>query len=274
MSRGQSEYHQNLRVGVTQIQDFVGNLHNGKCVSKNYINNRRPLLFECKYQHQWEATWSNIKKGKWCPYCKVLSGERITRLYFECIFQEKFPKVRPNWLMGTANYLMELDGLCLPLGIAFEHQGLQHFQINQFSNTLEKLEKRQADDALKVRLCQENSIKLIVIPQVPQLTKIKELKNLIIEKCRNLNIPIRQDIDSLEINYELEPISWEYLQRYQKIAENRGGKCLSEQYINSDTKMIFQCSVGHIWEAIPDNVSSKNSWCPECSYELKRKKKL
>jgi len=55
----------------------------------------------------------------------------------------------------------------------------------------------------------------------------------------------------------------------QKIAENRGGKCLSEKFVNVDTKLRWQCKEGHIWEAVPSSIK-RGSWCPEC-HRLKRK---
>jgi len=50
------------------------------------------------------------------------------------------------------------------------------------------------------------------------------------------------------------------IEEMQRIAESRGGKCLSEKYINNRTKLKWQCEKGHIWEAAP-----RRSWCPYCS---------
>jgi hypothetical protein len=54
------------------------------------------------------------------------------------------------------------------------------------------------------------------------------------------------------------------IQDMQKIAESRGGKCLSEKYTNVDNKLKWQCNKGHIWEAIPSSIK-RGSWCPRCS---------
>ena len=53
----------------------------------------------------------------------------------------------------------------------------------------------------------------------------------------------------------------------QSIAGNKGGKCLSTHYINSVTKLRFQCENGHRWLASPYNVY-KGSWCRTCSYRI------
>jgi hypothetical protein len=54
------------------------------------------------------------------------------------------------------------------------------------------------------------------------------------------------------------------IEELQAIAKSRGGKCLSEKYRNSRTKLTWQCKVGHQWEAAARNVR-KGHWCARCS---------
>jgi len=51
----------------------------------------------------------------------------------------------------------------------------------------------------------------------------------------------------------------------KEIAKSRGGVCLSDKYVNISTKLRWQCSEGHIWEAIPNNIKENNTWCPVCN---------
>lgn len=44
----------------------------------------------------------------------------------------------------------------------------------------------------------------------------------------------------------------------------KGGKCLSDEYINGYVRLKWQCKCGHIWEAMPCNIKL-GKWCPECS---------
>lgn len=55
----------------------------------------------------------------------------------------------------------------------------------------------------------------------------------------------------------------------QKLAELRNGKCISIEYINSQTKLMWECELGHKWEAKPNNIRHRNSWCPYCSGKKK-----
>ena len=54
------------------------------------------------------------------------------------------------------------------------------------------------------------------------------------------------------------------IEEMHQIAKKRSGKCLSKNYVNSDTKLEWQCSEGHKWKAAPDNIKA-GKWCPKCA---------
>lgn len=115
-----------------------------RCLSATYINNRHPLVWECKRRHRWKATPANVKGGE---------------------------RKRGTW--------------CL--------------------------------------------------------------------ECYNLRRRFRTR-DSIE--------------RMKKLARRRGGICLSKEYINSKTKLLWECGNGHRWRAVPVAIKS-GSWCPECARNQK-----
>ena len=55
----------------------------------------------------------------------------------------------------------------------------------------------------------------------------------------------------------------------KQIAKERGGKCLSTEYINCFSKLLWECSEGHQWEAIPSGIK-RGAWCPVCRYRNKK----
>ncbi|MEN3129760.1 zinc-ribbon domain-containing protein [Bacillus albus] len=59
------------------------------------------------------------------------------------------------------------------------------------------------------------------------------------------------------------------LEDMQQLAESRGGKCLSDRYINSQTNMTFQCKNGHVWDAKPAKIRF-GQWCRKCSGREKK----
>ena len=54
------------------------------------------------------------------------------------------------------------------------------------------------------------------------------------------------------------------IESLKKFAKSKNGKCLSNEYINSKTHLLWECSLGHKWEATSSNIL-KNKWCPVCS---------
>ena len=54
----------------------------------------------------------------------------------------------------------------------------------------------------------------------------------------------------------------EHCKEYAKIKE---GECLSNVYVNSNSKITWKCSCGYIWEAPFCDLKRKNSWCGKCA---------
>jgi len=59
-----------------------------------------------------------------------------------------------------------------------------------------------------------------------------------------------------------------YLEECKKIAQERGGRCLSTYYTNNYVHLSWECSKGHQWTASPKRIK-KGNWCPKC-----RKKRI
>jgi len=55
------------------------------------------------------------------------------------------------------------------------------------------------------------------------------------------------------------------IEEMQKYAATLHGKCLSHIYINRHTKLRWQCSKGHRWNAKPNEMLNRGDWCPFCS---------
>ena len=60
------------------------------------------------------------------------------------------------------------------------------------------------------------------------------------------------------------------LEEMYRIAKQRHGKCLSKKYVNSKTKLKWQCKEGHTWTAIPGSIL-RGSWCPKCGISKRAK---
>ena len=58
------------------------------------------------------------------------------------------------------------------------------------------------------------------------------------------------------------------IEEVQKIAEDRGGKCLSDTYVNAHTKLSWECAEKHQWKAKPNDIRS-GSWCRYCAMKTR-----
>jgi hypothetical protein len=237
----------------------------GKCLSKKYIFNTK-LKWECKEGHIWSALFGKIKDGRWCPYCKSNNGERACREIFEKLLNKLFPSARPKWNKNKDGNLMELDGFNPELGVAFEHQGSQHYKdVKFFHKGPNNLKKRQKDDKEKIRLSKKNGVDLIQIPSIfEMLGGVKPAIKFIKKALKEKGIKIVNDIVESDIStFYKSTYNDEKIEEMKTIAKERGGKCLSKKYINAKTKLKFKCKEGHIWEVITSGIY-RGTWCPYC----------
>ena len=95
---------------------------------------------------------------------------------------------------------MELDGYNEEHKIAFEHNGIQHYEIGVYSRTEKDLEQRIKDDNLKVDLCENMGIKLIVIPAIGIVTPLNNLKDKIKSELLRLGIQVPPKFDQINID--------------------------------------------------------------------------
>ncbi|WP_052090961.1 hypothetical protein [Desulfosporosinus sp. HMP52] len=54
----------------------------------------------------------------------------------------------------------------------------------------------------------------------------------------------------------------EVQEEMHRIAKEKGGRCITQKYIDCVTKMDWECIQGHTWKATLSSV--RKSWCPEC----------
>ena len=144
--------------------DYVKNFIKDKgiiCLSNVYFNNREKLKFQCNVcDNIWEATFHHIKDSlSGCPNCQSFRTERLCRELFQSFIGYNFPKAR----LPEMNRL-ELDGYCEELGVAFEYNGIQHYEHTEYFHTEEEFKAQQERDKLKLELCEKNKILLITIP--------------------------------------------------------------------------------------------------------------
>lgn len=242
---------------------------NGKCLSETY-NPYSKLKWQCSNGHIFYAFGIAVKNS-WCPLCSGSVGERITRRYFECLFGQSFQKIRPDWLINKQGNKLELDGYCIDFKIAFEYQGSQHYRIiKPYTKNEAELNVIKERDKFKIEKCKENNIKLIIIDELFTKIKLLNFKEYIISKCKDQDIFIPYPDVDVKID---DVLSTNSLQKARDVAILKGGKCLSNVFVNSREKLEWQCEKGHRWKASYDSVS-RISWCPKCGSVQRNNKKF
>lgn len=53
------------------------------------------------------------------------------------------------------------------------------------------------------------------------------------------------------------------IEKMQVLAAKNGGECLSDEYVNVETKLLWKCSAGHEFESVPHSIL-KGCWCMQC----------
>jgi len=229
-------------------------------------NRNRPATWKCARGHTFRAVPGNVLKGNWCPACSASRSERIVRAYFEQIFGKPFPKVKPRWLRNTTGRLLELDGYCEQLGIAFEHQGAHHYRaVGRFRGV--NVASVQRRDTFKRQQCASAGVTLIQIPELVRFTAVDELRTVIIRECRKAGVKLPADARTRQI--EIGSIyattrDDEALEQLHELAAARGGRCLAAQYAGAGTPLLFACARGHKWKARPADIR-RGGWCRRCA---------
>jgi hypothetical protein len=228
--------------------------NNGKCLSKEYINNGTKLLWQCELGHQWHSTFTLIKNQKtWCPIC---SGN-VKLTLDDCINAALINGGR--CLSQEYNNIMEYMLWECSIG----HRWQTSFNRIRNSNSWCPI-----CATTQLFECQKYAIKnngLCLSVEYNCKTKIKwrcefghmwesffsciKGKNSWCPECAG------------NIKYTLDDCV--------AVALLNGGKCLSSIYNNVKENMIWQCKNNHIWEAAFTNIK-KRTWCPYCAHQISK----
>jgi len=234
--------------------------YGGECLSTKYVNSKTHLHWKCTERHEWTAKPDHVLKGHWCPICSAGVSERICRELLEQMTGIRFSKARPPWLRSKRGGRMELDGYAPSLGVAFEYHGKQHYKPSIFFHKDPwEFRERQRGDEQKRRLCRRRKVTLLEIPyQIPH----EQLQTYLAGLLDRAELGVICDRTPIKIT-ELKAWRRKHPDDLRTLAASRGGRILSDYYVNGATKVRWQCAEGHEWEAIPNSVK-RGTWCPIC----------
>ena len=158
---------------------------------------------------------------------------------------------------------LELDGFNEELEVAFEHQGKQHYQSNKTTSRYFSDSVFQ-NDIDKLFICKNKGVKVLEVPQIGELIDLDDAIDLIKQFLIENNVEIISDVSKEDLVSNLNGLNKSQINTLKKIAQSKGGDCLSTVYLGHVYPLIFSCSNGHQWEARPNDIK-RGSWCAICS---------
>lgn len=295
----------------------------GECLSKKFVNSYAKLRWRCKGGHRWKATPKSIKKGNWCSVCanqrktiedmqklaEERGGECLTEKYVNINSKFKWKCKEGHAWKAKPSYIKIGHWCPICSRIKRVDTLLEETKDLAKSRGGECLSKKFVDYQTKLRFqCKEGHMWKTTpgiiksgswCPECSYI-KIRDAKRLYFEKFKEIAKERGGRCLSKEyVNKDMK-LQWECKEGHiwhttpsvvregswcpicagrgktigdmQKLAEKRGGECLSEVYINSYTKLRWRCKKGHIWKATPNSIK-QGSWCSVCAREKKVKEK-
>lgn len=147
-----------------------------------YKNVRTKGVIICKEHGEFLASRNNHLKGHGCPKCgKKQVSEPLFRESLETIVSRfgkfEFPNVRPDWLKNPeTGSRLELDCYNEKLKLAFELQGIQHYEPIEFWGGEAKFAKTIRRDNHKLTECRKHGVQLFRIDNRPVRKKSPQEK--------------------------------------------------------------------------------------------------
>ena len=232
----------------------------GKCLSERYVNSETKLTWQCGQGHQWEAAPGLVKGGRWCPYCAHVA--RLSLAAFadiaaarggRCLSTEYRNAETALWWRCAEGHEWRASAASVKAGrwcAVCAHN--RRLVLQELQRLAEKREGRCLSSRYRNNrqpLLWECRIGHTWKAAAANVKGEARRRGTWCPECYNLRRRFRER-DSIE--------------SMQQLARSRGGLCLSEEYTNSKSKLLWRCERGHQWEAVPVAVR-RGSWCPVCA---------
>jgi hypothetical protein len=261
------------RMHSIELMQEIATKRGGKCLSTVYKGLGENLKWECCDGHTWEANPRNVlHHNSWCPKCRGNVGEELARATLVEAFPGKtFERTRREGCLDG----LELDGYNAELKLAFEYQGIQHFErVPHFHREEGQFESQLARDALKRERCKQAGIVLL---EISYKVKLNDVRTMVRKMLVDLKFSIA-DITMTDTEFydmcRAGSSNNSRLELVKKIAAEKHGECLATKYISYDFKMPFRCGRGHEFMASLQDINQDRSrgprFCPVCGGTQKK----
>jgi hypothetical protein len=232
----------------------IAESHNGKCLSKIYKGNHFKLKWKCNKGHIWSTSPSCIKNRCWCPECSKLKkltieemqniaknhgGQCLSKIY-------NGNKSKLKWKCNKGHVWF-----ATPFGIKINKNWCPHCSGN-IRLTIEEMKK----------IAISKNGKCLSDKYINTNTKLEW-------ECKEGHRWLASSVNIRQGYWCSECVKVKKLtiEEMKKIALLRKGKCLSNKYINSNTKLKWECNKEHQWWAQPSDIKNGH-WCYICAKKI------
>ncbi|MCA8031014.1 hypothetical protein [Burkholderia cepacia] len=232
----------------------------GKCLTASYTKLGDRYRFRCAAGHEWETVGLEVIRGAWCRICSNLKKVQGYRLQ--------------DGLARLQRCAEKHGGICL--STAYEGSKA-HYRF--------RCEAGHQFDMLGARIfrgswcteCQHEAKRY-------GMSLMRKLAEAHGGRC--LSGTYRNAATRLEWECARGHRWWAYpgaivrghwcaacahdagklgIDLMQAIAKERGGDCVSKTYVNSSTRLEWECARGHRWFATPNTIR-RGHWCARCYF--------
>ncbi len=226
----------------------------GRCISASYVNSVTPLLWRCGVGHTWKAVPASISKGSWCPACAGVKRGTIQQM-------REIAESRGGICISEM-YVNSATKLCWRCRAGHEWNAAPlHIKRGHWCPVCARV--------ARLTLQEMNNVAARKSGQCLSAEYLNSSKPLRWRcaighewNARPASVKSGNWCPFCARNRELE------FEQLRQIARERGGRCLSTEYKNSRTPLLWECSQRHRWKACPANIKGgtrrKGSWCLQC----------
>lgn len=223
--------------------------------------------WQCEYGHVFKRSLRDIEQIKnFCTVCTQSWGEGVCRSILEHVFETQFQKIRVKEMKSMNGNPLEYDCYNESLKIALEHNGWQHYQIQENWGGDKFFKKQSKNDQIKENYAKENGITLIVIPQVGSLTPLDEVAKSIEKQLKESGLKIPSKLKGLKLDMlDIKSGRDYYIEKVFKCARDLDIEIL-EQIQYADEPIRVRCKNGHTTHKTPRSLTSGFK-CKDCRME-------
>ena len=240
-----------------EIMQEIAQKHGGRCVSETYKGSHIPLKWSCEHNHLWEMKPARARQGGWCPICTKL--KRVSDVTYEEIAVHA--KRRGGRLLTAENelHLSELQFECQE-----GHQWTARWGnvrsgtwCKKCSYEQKKLTLSNMHALAKKRngLCLSTTYVRSTIPLTWQCHMGHQWSAT--------PSSISQGSWCPTCSYTFSRRQKQTIAYMESLAKLRGGRCVSKEYHDVHTALLWECRCGFQWKATPASIK-RGQWCPVC----------